>query len=375
MGMEHTLQVYLTLLVLLGLLKVWEGEKPSRTLLLAIALGPLVRYESILISGMAIVILYAFHFRRIAFWLALFIVLTISSFSLALLYMGQDFLPNSIMVKKVGAGPGYLALLDVTINKMLKSPLGVAYLILLTASSFLSFHITPNKQREKFTSALIALSLLAYPLIGRFTGNTSPRYENFMIAFCFLLLLYLWKDNIFHSLNKPLRKLLYATAIPFLGIGIYYSTIGIVNDGRAIYLQHYQIHRFLTEYWKAPVAVNDIGLISYNNHYRIYDLIGLSNRHAYISRKNSNDSLWADRLVREENIKLIIIFPEWFSGGERQNWFNLGILSRPEGMSNKSPEIVAFETTDRAMVGPLREMLSTWAKQLPPPAKYIESTD
>ncbi|MDX1696293.1 MAG: hypothetical protein R3208_21185, partial [Ketobacteraceae bacterium] len=49
-------------------------------------------------------------------------------------------------------------------------------------------------------------------------------------------------------------------------------TVPIASNN--IYQQQYQMHRFAVEYYNKPLAVNDLGYVSYNNDNYVLDLWG-----------------------------------------------------------------------------------------------------
>jgi len=79
-----------------------------------------------------------------------------------------------------------------------------------------------------------------------------------------------------------------------------------------IYCQHYQMRRFITEYYHGSVAANDIGLITYRNDDYVLDLWGLASRKALFHRKNRDNPLWMDMLAKEHNVKFAMIYDQWF---------------------------------------------------------------
>ena len=99
-GMEHSLQLWLTLLALYGVVRVVEGGALPVWLPLAIVAGPLVRYENLGVSGGALLVLFVSGQRRAALASALGIALTLGAFSALLL--GQDLaaLPSSVLTPR-----------------------------------------------------------------------------------------------------------------------------------------------------------------------------------------------------------------------------------------------------------------------------------
>jgi len=80
-----------------------------------------------------------------------------------------------------------------------------------------------------------------------------------------------------------------------------------------IYEQHYQLRKFVAEFYKKPVAVNDVGYISYNNDTYIFDLWGLTSSEVRKTRKqNTQDGEWMQKLSQQHSAELAIIYDAWF---------------------------------------------------------------
>ena len=56
-----------------------------------------------------------------------------------------------------------------------------------------------------------------------------------------------------------------------------------------IWRQQWQMRRFVIEHVKAPVAVNDIGLVAYRNPHMVLDLIGLGSEEVRLQRLAGRD--------------------------------------------------------------------------------------
>ena len=53
------------------------------------------------------------------------------------------------------------------------------------------------------------------------------------------------------------------------------NTLHVPLAASNVYEQQLQMHRFIDGYYRAPVAVNDLGLASYHNPWPVLDLGGL----------------------------------------------------------------------------------------------------
>ncbi len=96
MGMEHSLQVMLDVAIFLGVIRTIKHRHVDSWLPVALFLAPLVRYESLLISGSALIVLVSCGFWKLATVTGLLIAASVGAFSLYLTSIGLSPLPNSI---------------------------------------------------------------------------------------------------------------------------------------------------------------------------------------------------------------------------------------------------------------------------------------
>lgn len=68
--------------------------------------------------------------------------------------------------------------------------------------------------------------------------------------------------------------------------------------------------RFVKDFIKEPVALNDIGLVAYQNDQPILDLVGLGNP-GIKSGSQVNDEFLRN-LIKIKDIKLVMIYHEFF---------------------------------------------------------------
>ena len=84
--------------------------------------------------------------------------------------------------------------------------------------------------------------------------------------------------------------------------GVHYLKAGFVTTPRGsagIAAQQAQMGRFVDDFWQAPVAVNDLGHVVYDNPHYVLDLWGLASAQALEARLSGTDPLWADKLADE----------------------------------------------------------------------------
>ncbi len=82
-------------------------------------------------------------------------------------------------------------------------------------------------------------------------------------------------------------------------------------------------------YQEQPVAVNDIGAISYFANSRVVDLFGLASMevaNAYRERRFDRDTI--DQITQKEGVRVAIVYDDWFQtreiGGFPEQWVRVG---------------------------------------------------
>ena len=88
------------------------------------------------------------------------------------------------------------------------------------------------------------------------------------------------------------------------------------------------MHRFVTEYLKKPVAVNDLGRVAFDNEKYVLDLWGLGSEEA--RRKRRTDTMkgdnWMEKMAAEKGIHVVMIYANWFKERLPSSWELLGKL-------------------------------------------------
>ncbi len=186
-----------------------------------------------------------------------------------------------------------------------------------------------------FMSAAVACHLM----LGRI-GNWG-RYEIYIWISLLMTLLFCFKSQINSWLETPKfpRFFLYAFIVFF---SVLYAKRYIVTStmskvgGANIALQQYQMHRFVTDFWKDDVAVNDLGWVAYQNDHYVLDLWGLANKEALDMRKAGTPDMLA-QLTAQHQIKLALIYEEWFKSEIPASWVKVASLHLPDEMRPMTP--------------------------------------
>ena len=111
-------------------------------------------------------------------------------------------------------------------------------------------------------------------------------------------------------------------AEPYIEATVYTST-----GSRSIYEQMYQMRRFATEFFPRRVAVNDLGLTSFDNGNFVLDLWGLGSEPVRKLRAAGEfNAAQIEDMAKKYNIDFAMIYREWFEGSIPESWCLLAIL-------------------------------------------------
>lgn len=377
-GLEHSLQLATIAAIVYGLsLFVDSGRLPS-WLPAVILVAPLVRYESLpLCIGALLVLAIRGRWRTGAATFAL-LMLVLGGFSVFLLRLGLEPLPSSILVKsKVAAngvaGGGALKSIAVNFANMLQHPTGMVVMLAGVAATalFLKAFVYPGLVR--FTSRrLMALALACLVWGHAFGGKFGwiERYEDYVMLGTALLGIYLLRDVIRDALADRDNRVLAvgAAAVALLCVGARYvrTTLLVPIEANNIYEQQMQMHRFVDDFYRGPVAVNDLGLVAYHNPYFVLDLRGLASEKARKLLTGVSNASDYEALVEGAGVRLLIVYDGWFNGKIPTAWKEVGTMTLSRQRVSVGGSAVSFYATDPATALKVRQELADFQKVLPP---------
>lgn len=316
-GMEHSFHVLLTLLVVVGLVGLGrQSDVQTAPFILAVAALPFVRFEGFSLWFFSIFALVYYSRYRAAFSA---MVLVLIGFGVWVMYSESksiSMIPSSILSKSEMAagihdGEGWRSAILLTYNNFienLKDRQGKVLLGILLAVGFLGY--IDNCRHRRVPGLLVFMALftgVAHLLFGRF--GWFCRYEPYIFAEVIIVLLMLLAPR-FSDLRTASLILSIALVLgwPYLD-----NTLKVPSASLNIYQQQYQMHRFVTDYWRGAVAVNDIGLVSYDNPYLVVDLWGLGSetiRQLHRAGKLTPEVM--DRYLSDRGVTLVMIYDAWF---------------------------------------------------------------
>ena len=364
-GLEHGLQILVSIATVDAILAGLAGERLRPWHYVAICSGPLVRYECLSFTGAA-----AFFFLLQKHWSRGLVLLAIpllllAAYSAFLLGHGYSAVPNSVLAKSSNTGASNLLnSLPDHLEGTLRDGRGLLLALMILPLLSVAWIRRPW---DKFGMAGLALGLAGILHLLLRGMDLQNRYDPYMLAGLFFGLVGIGVGMaprpgpaFFGRLAAMLVLFAFASTFQYLR-----STLRIPLAGNNIYEQQYHMHRFATEYWKRPVAVNDLGWVSYRNDNYVLDLWGLASKEALVARMNRGDKSWMAEMTRDKGVGLAMIYPGWFPSLPTE-WERVGTLNLSQIAITPSFGWVAFYATDPNHAPELRELLRQFSTTLPP---------
>lgn len=368
-GMENVLQMVIALGICSGCFQLLAHNAPSKWLILAIIIAPLARYETITLSCLALALLFCKGHRILALATALAMLAPLVGFSLYLDSLGLGLLPSSISAKSTALQSSALKSTLLNLYDNLYEPSGTLLLALLLPFVWRGLQLWRKNPLITLLTLILAGAVVAHLALARL-GNWG-RYEVYIWVSLLVSLLYVFQRPIRGWFRQPefSRAFAYLALACFTVIGAKRSIVTSLSNhigGANIALQQYQMHRFTTEFWKKPVAVNDLGWVAYNNDHYVLDLWGLAN-HEALEMRQSNTPNFLDALTNQHNVKLAMVYKDWFSKELLQHWTLVGELHFPEDLRRmtSAERHVQFYATDDDAVFSIRSQLKRFAQTIP----------
>jgi hypothetical protein len=216
-------------------------------------------------------------------------------------------------------------------------------------------------QRERvrrFTLLGAAAAGLVHLLVGPF--GWFHRYDVYIVLFCAMVVLAMVAE-------RPRMLLgMYAALLLACGYPAVATTAEVVPAVEDVYLQQYQMHRFVTEFATGNVAVNDLGLVSYRRRpgQTVLDLVGLGS--VEVARTPKKDVAWLDAVTREHGVQVVMIYREpWLYPKLPADWTELGRVCKLGIVVTVADPCVSYLATPLADAARVQREFDAFAKTLP----------
>lgn len=372
-GMEHSLQILCAVAAGYGLVKAEKTGSVPWWLYVVVIIGPLVRYENIATSAAVLGYLMLSRIYFSAITTGVIMLVPLAAFSLFLVSIGMDAMPSSINAKSdLVSGQGRLAALAFNTMTKLLHPHGLFLFVCLVVL----YRRVVKEESFKTAFLLHALTLAVAMHFAAGKVGWLNRYELYILAFALPILLHLFTSSLVARLSPSTQKQykwprLKLVLTAFFVSGVYIvGALALPIASNNIYEQQYQMHRLAAEFYKKPIAVNDLGYISYKNDEYILDLWGLASFEALTLRQQDKTASWIQPLIEKKQVGLAIIYDKWFEKRPTE-WVKVATMetSRPGIIVGDTK--VAMYATDQNQVKDVLETLNAFKQTLPKGVKLI----
>jgi len=388
-GLEHSLHTLTSVAVLYGLARTLEDDEVPHWLLPVLILNPLLRFEGAALTCLTLLALaISGHIRAAVIGFALSAA-AVGAYMLSMVSLGLPLLPSSVLVKTVALAPNDVGLLHLL--RVIQHAIDGAWhygargiaLWLLLALVFLHPFLRargllrPNAdrplrwERELILVVVVAGAVVAHALFGGW--GWWYRYEIYAVAVTLTAVIVLWHAQIGSFVHLASTRRVGLAGLAILALNPFYirGTLMTPLAARSIYEQQFQMHRFAVEFYRRPVAVNDLGWVSYRNPQYVLDVWGLGSEAARKARLVTHAPGWLDGLTRTHDVGLAMIYSSWFAADIPANWRRVGQLrSAHAHVTSAADEVTVYATSGAAEHDAL-EALHRFASQTPPSVAQV----
>ena len=366
-GMEHSLQVLLVALVVLGL---WRGNEANAApwwLFAALVLGPLVRYENLALTTPAFVYLFVRGYRRPVIVGVALVGAALGAFSAFLVVQGGGFLPSSVLAKST-LDNGISAVVGSFVDNM---RIAQGRMLMVGIGGFVFAALSGHREKVERELALVFLTTAALQLFaGRFGWQS--RYEVYAYTVVLLGLVLLYRAPVGHFLRREKiwkSAILCGALAVVVGVAFIKDTYVQPLAAQNIYEQQYQLHRFAAEYYPHPIAVNDLGWTTFRNDNFVLDLTGIGQYEVFDLKTAHPESDWISPLADAHGVGLLLVYRHWMPPLS-ETWELLGVLRRDGRLVGAGHNEVHIFARDDAAAGLARPALRAWAESLPAGVRF-----
>lgn len=374
-GMEHALQVAAALAVAVGMIELLQQRQARWWLMAGLIAGPLLRLENFGITLPAICVLLWHGYWRIALLALLGSIGGVVAHGLISTAAGLPFLGGPILIKSLlGAwAQSPLQTLQAEIigfARSIRAGRADSGNIVLMALLAIVLLWRWRRGGDPAASWLAAIGILS--LLGQFVLGGSPwpgRYEIYSQCFGLAALVFGAREVLQSAVRRLGAASAAASGAVLLAALFPASLVWTAISPWAaqdIWRQQWQMRRFVLEHVKAPVAVNDVGLVAYRNPHMVLDLIGLGSEEVRLQRLAGRDDRDATAaLLAKHKVEAIIVYDSWMqdrlpANVERVAEFQLGRFAVAAG----GPAVAVYATSPEN-AAKLRRLAAEFAPSMP----------
>lgn len=367
-GMEHTLHVFASLAIVAGLTRVSRDVPPRLALLVAIVAAPLLRFEGFALSGAALLALaYWGHWSR-ALLTGGVIAVVVGAYVALMASLGLPLLPSSVMVKsgtaQAVASSHYGAIffeIFLSLKESLTDRQGVV-LAIGVVLMLLGAAWNKDRPQARVVACVVAAAAIGHLLVGRW--NWFSRYEIYIIASAISALLVVWAPQLSMASRRITTPGLMIFVSPLIGFTYAYVILLTPFAAQNIYEQQYQMHRFAVDYFPEPVAVTDLGWVTYRNDNYVLDLWGLGNETArQLFNAEGRNPGPIQEMARNADVTFAMLYEEIFYEGLPDTWCQIAQLETIQ--KTASYATVEFYLIKPEQEAAMREAMDAFTPTLP----------
>lgn len=344
-GMENSWQVAFIIVIAISLLQ----DRIAWPFWLSVLLLPLVRYEGLAMSLPALAYVWLMPGQRVrATASAVFIVAIVGGFSLFLLSLDLGPLPSSVLAKnRILDDPSRaIPVVDNIVNQ--------AFFVALAVAAFV---MCLQQGRWRVAVLLIAVPTLLHLLFGRY--GWFARYHIYFATWTVIFFFDAFARTRFY--RWPALNALLLAAFAFFSTDHVQATIQTAEASRNIHDQQRQMGIILRDYFVEPVAVNDLGFVSFYGRGYLLDLAGLASLEALREQRYARSADWVAPLMMRKKVEHAIIYPEWL-GEKPAGWVHVATLHLPHPWVSVASDRVAFYSTGTEAAARFRTALEAYRK-------------
>lgn len=346
-GMENSLQVMLTVIVAISLV----GKRFAWPFWLGVIFLPFIRYEGLAISlpTLAWLVLAGEH-RGKAIASGIVIAAGVGGFSLFLYRHGVGFLPASVLAKNglhmMETVRPFEAILD-------QAERLVFFLILAVLAAGLAV----RRGRPAVAVLLIGVPAVLHLLFGKY--GWFGRYHIYFVVWISILFIDLYAGSRLARLRS--LAILLALGLAWASIDNMIATLTTPLASRNISDQQKQMAIIARDYLDEPVAVNDLGFVSYYARHYVLDLGGLASFEVLWLLHSNPMYMWLPPLLKAHKVEQVMIFDDWFASLP-PDWIRVATLDLPLPQVSVGSDHVVFYSTSPEAAARLRKALGEYRK-------------
>jgi len=332
-GMEHSLHVLCSVATVLGLHRcATRSDASAAPVAAALVMNALVRYEGIALSGAAAAALFLLGRRRAAVVAALLLVGCLTTFSFFLASHGLSPLPSSVLAKSASSAALMHGDLQNVLQEIVRAiPRGANLRspAALALGGVLLTYAVWTQRRARTWLPIVAMptiaAVVAHLIVGRY--GWFGRYEVYVFAALLVTALLAGASGVRGKVAKAAVLIAAAGCALVPVVNAAYVTVRTPAAARNIFEQQYQMHRFVTEFFPRPIAVNDLGWVSFRNDRYVLDLYGLGSETVRSLRAAGRLDAEAIRtLAANDEITYAMVYDRWFPQRVPATWRRMATL-------------------------------------------------